>query len=215
MSRVSIALSFAAVVAVITPAAAADMYGSNSRAPSSNYGYSDGGSSPAQQWAGGYAGAQVGYGWGEHGINGAQGGVFGGGNFAVGTNIVLGAEAEVNVSGQERASVIAGGLVKQSSAWNGALRVRAGVAYDKVMPYASVGVAIADDTVKAFGANDTTTKVGYQLGAGVEGKISDRVSLRGELVHTGFGRTDHVANWATVGSNVSTTTLRAGAAYKF
>jgi opacity protein-like surface antigen len=45
--------------------------------------------------------------------------------------------------------------------------------------------------------------------------VTDRISLRGELMHTGFGKTDHVTGSTTVSNNVSTTALRAGAAYKF
>lgn len=217
MSRVSIALSFAAVVVAITPAAAADMYGSNSRAPSSSYGYSEQGSGagPAASWNGGYVGGQAGYGWGDHGSNGAVGGIYGGYNAAVAPNVVLGGEADINLSGQEHSSVEGGALVKRQSNWNGSLRARVGVTFDKAMPYATAGIALADDTVKANGANDTTTKLGYVVGAGVEGKISDQISIKGELLRTGFGRTDHVAGATRVGNNVSGTTLRAGAAFHF
>lgn len=213
MSRVFSALAFAATIAAITPAAAADMYGGGAPAPS--YGYSDAGSRPAAQWEGGYVGGQIGYAWGRGGMNGAQGGVYGGANMAVGTNIVVGVEADVNLSGQDHHSVPGGNLTKRSSDWNASVRARAGVAYDKFMPYATAGVAFADDTVKALGANDTTTKVGYVVGMGVEGKVTDRISVKGELLHMGFSGTDHVTSWTNTHNDVSSTVVRTGAAYKF
>lgn len=213
MSRVFNALALAATLAAITPAAAADMYGSP--APSASFGFQDGGNGPASQWSGAYVGGQLGYAWGKDGVHGPQGGVYGGVNAAVGPNVVVGAEADLNLSGQSRYTIVGGGLAKQSSDWNGTVRARAGVAFDKVMPYATAGFAFADDTVKALGANDTTTKLGYVVGAGVEGRITDKISMKGELMYMGFGGTNHVTSWATTGNNVSSTILRTGAAYKF
>jgi outer membrane immunogenic protein len=213
MSRALKALALVATVAAITPAAAADMYGSP--APSASYGYQDSGAGPASQWTGAYAGGQLGYAWGKDGLHGPQGGIYGGVNTAIGSNIVVGAEAEVNIAGQTRHTVSAGQLIKKSSDWNAAVRARAGVAFDKVMPYATVGIAFADDTVKGFGATDTTTKVGYVVGLGVEGRVTDKISVKGELMHTGFGGTSHVNAWTVQDNNVSSTVLRTGAAYKF
>lgn len=215
MTRVSFALAVVASVAVASPAVAADMYGN--RAPSASYGYQDqgGGSSPAAQWNGAYAGGQFGYGWGKNGMYGPQGGIFGGVNSAVGANIVVGGEAELNLNGQSLHGVDTGSLVKRSSDWNGAVRARVGVAFDKVMPYASVGVAFVDDTVKGFGATSSTTKVGVLVGAGVEGRVSDRISLRGELNYVGVGSTNQNVGGTTVSNNASATVLRTGAAYKF
>ncbi|NLH80335.1 MAG: porin family protein [Phyllobacteriaceae bacterium] len=213
MSRVTSAFALLAALAATAPAAAADLYGSP--APAASYGYSESGSGPAAQWTGAYAGPQVGYAWGRNGVHGPQGGIYAGVNTAVGSNIVVGAEAEVNVSGQERYTVFNSNLVKQSSDWNANVRARAGVAFDKVMPYATVGVAFADDTVKGLGANDTTTKVGYVVGMGVEGRLTDRISVKGELMHSGFGGTDHVVGYTTQHNDVSQTVVRTGAAYKF
>lgn len=213
MSRVTHALALVASLAAVSPAAAADMYGSP--APAASYGYNDSGSNPATQWNGAYAGGQLGYAWGRDGLHGAQGGLYGGVNTAVGSNIVVGGEAEVNISGQERYGVTTGQLVKKSSDWNAAVRARAGVAFDKVMPYATAGIAFADDTVKGLGATDTTTKVGYVVGMGVEGRVTDRISVKGELLHMGFGGTDHVVATQSEHNDVSSTILRTGAAYKF
>lgn len=215
MSRVTSAFALLAMLAATAPAAAADLYGSP--APAASYGYSDSGngSGPAAQWNGAYVGPQLGYAWGRNGLHGAQGGIYAGVNTAVGSNIVVGAEAEVNVSGQQRDTVFNSNLIKQSSDWNAAIRARAGVAFDKVMPYATVGVAFADDTVKGLGANDTTTKVGYVVGMGVEGRVTDHISVKGELMHSGFSATDHVVGYTTQRNDVSQTVLRTGAAYKF
>lgn len=217
MSRVSFALALVASVAAASTAGAADLYGSNA-APAASYGgyQQDGGAGgPAQQWTGAYAGGQIGYGWGKDGMHGAQGGIFGGVQTAVGANMVVGGEAELNINGQSLHSVAGGQLLKRSSDWNGAIRARAGVAFDRVMPYGSVGVVFVDDTAKGFGATASTTKVGYMFGAGVEGKVNDKISLRGELNYVGVGNTTQNVGGVAVRSNASAAVLRTGAAYKF
>lgn len=213
MARTSLVLALAASVAAISPAVGADMYGN--RAPSASYGYTDPGVSPTSQWNGAYAGAQVGYGWGRRGMNGAQGGLYAGINSTVGSNFVVGGEAEVNLSGQSRSGAVGSQVVESSSGWNGAVRARAGVAFDKIMPYATAGIAFTDDTMKVGNAKSSTTKVGYVVGAGVEGRVTDRISVKGEVLYSGFGDTSHSIGAISDTNNGSTTLLRTGAAYRF
>lgn len=215
MSRVSFALVVAAVV-VATPSFAADMYG-NQRAPSaysSGGGYTDN-SGLASSWNGAYVGGQLGYGWGRDGLNGNQIGIYGGVNAAVGSNVVVGGEVDLNMSGQRKASAPGGFLREDFSDWNGSIRARVGVAIDRFMPYATAGIALADDTVRFNGTTDSQTRVGYVIGGGVEGKVADKITAKGELLHQGFGNTTHGIGGADFRSNPSTTLLRIGAGYHF
>ena len=214
MSRVSFALAVAAVV-VATPSFAADMYG-NQRAPSaySGGGYSDN-SGSAASWNGAYVGGQLGYGWGRDGLHGNQIGIYGGVNATVGSNVVVGGEVDLNMSGQRRASVTAGSVREDFSDWNGSIRARVGVAIDRFLPYATAGLALADDTVKYAGTSDSQTRVGYVIGAGVEGKVVDRITAKGEFLYEGFGSTTHAIGGLDHRNNPSSAQLRAGVAYHF
>ncbi|TBW34719.1 porin family protein [Siculibacillus lacustris] len=210
MSRVTLALAVAASIAAIGPSLAADMYGAPPPAP--GYGYAAPVAS-APAWNGPYLGGQVGHGWGPNSLDGLQVGVYGGINSTVGKNVVVGAEADLNISGQTADRVVSGNLYKYRSDWNGSIRGRVGVAFDKVMPYATGGVAFADNTLKALGRSSSTTSVGYALGGGVEGQVVDRVTLKGELIHEGFGRENHGIGGAS--SSVNSNILRGGAAFHF
>ncbi len=214
MSRVSFALAVAAVV-VATPSFAADMY-NNSRAPSaySGGGYSDN-SGAAASWNGAYMGGQLGYGWGRNGLHGNQIGVYGGVNAAVGSNVVVGGEADLNVSGQRRAGVENGTLREDQSTWNGSIRGRVGVAIDRFLPYATAGIALADDSIKYGGSTDSQTRVGIAVGGGVEGKLAEKITAKGELIYEGFSAANRTVGGSTFRTNPSTTLLRAGAAYHF
>jgi outer membrane immunogenic protein len=213
MFRVTLALAAAAGLAAIAPASAADMYGAPPAAPA--YGYA----APApvsNSWNGVYAGAQAGHAWGPETLNGTQVGVYAGMNTAVGQNVIAGVEADLNVSGQTADHLVGGRLYKYSSDWNASIRPRIGVAFDKVMPYATAGIAFSDDTVKALGTSTSTTKIGYAAGAGVEGQVTDHITVKGEFVHLGFGRTKHtLAPGVVANSSVNSNILRAGAAYHF
>ncbi len=214
MSRVSFALAVAAVVVATTPSIAADMYGNN-RAPSAYGGGYQDQSSPATGWNGGYVGGQLGYGWGNNGLNGTQIGIYGGANTTIGSNVVVGAEADLNISGQRNATIEGGKLRENHSDWNGSLRARVGVAVDRFLPYATAGIALADDTVKYDGTTNSTTKVGYVIGGGVEAKVVDRVSVKAELLRQGFSSTTHTISGNDLRQSPSSTILRTGAAYHF
>ncbi len=213
MSRVSFALAVAAVVAATSSSVAADMYSGN-RAPAAynNSGYQ--GAPSGSPWNGAYVGGQAGYGWGSHGLNGGQIGIYGGVNSMVGSNVMVGGEADLNVSGQTASRVTNGTLNEHKSDWNGSVRARVGVVMDKFMPYATAGIALADDTVKA-GGTSSTTKVGYIIGGGVEAQVVDHVTAKGELLYSGFGSSNHSIGGISTGTRTDTTVLRGGAAYHF
>lgn len=211
MSRVSFALAIAGAFAVVSPSLAADLYGSQPAAqpyfappaPASN------------SWTGAYAGVQGGHAWGPNSLNGTQLGVYGGVNANVGQNVVAGVEGDLNISGQTGDHIVGGNLYKYQSDWNGSIRARLGVGFDKVMPYATGGIAFADDTLKALGTSSANTKIGYAAGAGVEGQVTDHITLKGEYIHEGFGRSTHTVGGLPASSSVNSNILRGGAAYRF
>ncbi len=211
MSRVTFALAAAACVAVASPSLAADMYGGQPAAPYGGY------AAPAPQnsWTGAYAGVQAGHGWGSNDLNGGQIGVYGGINANVGANFVAGVEGDINVSGQNSSRMIGPNYYKYDSSWNGSVRGRAGVAFDRVMPFATGGIAFADDSMKTFGGSSSKTKVGYVAGAGVEAQVADHITVKGELLHYGFGRSNHALPTGTQRSSVDTNVLRGGVAYRY
>lgn len=208
MSRVSFALALAVPLAAAGPALAADMYGAP---PAQPY------AAPVAQapWNGAYIGVQGGHGWGGNELNGGNAGIYGGINATVGSNFVAGVEGDINVSGQNTSRVIGPNYYKYDSNWNGSVRARAGVAFDRVMPYATGGVAFADDSIKTFGASSSKTKVGYAIGGGVESMVTDRISVKGELIHEGFPRSTHSMPAGLLTSNASSNVLRGGVAYRF
>ena len=80
------------------------------------------------------------------------------------------------------------------------VRGRVGVAFDRVLVYATGGAAIADVTNTAdFGAPVTgaqqffgqrsDTLVGYTVGGGVEVAVTNNISLKGEYLYYDLGRT--------------------------
>jgi outer membrane immunogenic protein len=79
--------------------------------------------------------------------------------------------------------------------WNAAVRLRAGYAIDRFLPYVAGGIAIAD---VEYGYNYATLEplpdkrggdllVGWTLGAGLEYALTETVSGRLEVRHTDYG----------------------------
>lgn len=220
-ARAGIAL--AAALATAAPAAAADLYG---QAPPPSSGY-NGYSSPVSNWAGAYLGVTPGYSLGSvknsvpgvgsirNNINGADIGLYGGVNAAISGNIIVGGEADISLSDQRQTQVNAGNVYKTSSWWNGSIRARAGMAMDRYMPFVSAGLAFSDNTLNVNGASDSKAQVGWALGAGMEGFVTDRIVVRGEFIYEGFGSQNHAVAGTNIGTNISSGILRIGAAYKF
>lgn len=226
MSRVSFVASAAAGLALsATPLLAADMYGGGTPAPAAGYGGYV--AAPPANWNGAYVGVQGGTAWGtvrnrvkgvssrETDADGGVAGLYAGVNTHIGPNFVVGAEADVNVSGQSGTTVHGGKPYRSESDWNGTVRGRVGVAFDRVLPYATGGIAFVDNSMRGNGRNASSTELGVALGAGVEGKITDRVSAKLEYMYVGAGEANHRLGGQRVGSDLSSNTLRGGVGYKF
>jgi outer membrane immunogenic protein len=198
----------------------------------------------APTWTGFYVGANVGGVWGRSDIidtagtyffpNGASrisrsgviGGVQAGYNWQI-SNIVLGVEADVSFSSssQSAASDQTGLPGTHSSRLSalGTVRARAGLAFDRFMPYVTGGLAFADlknsltDPKFPFTTNRGSTSTGWVVGAGVEYALTQHWTVKAEYLYASFRDRQTVANVGPYNFKFkdSLQIARAGINYKF
>jgi len=179
-------------------------------------------------WTGFYIGGDVGGGFGTSNTrykggaadvyqSGVVGGLYGGYNYQVMPNVVLGAEADFTFSGMNGDGAIpgAGARVKQEANWLSTVRGRAGFAYDRFLAYGTGGVAFADLKTTAPGGSETKTKTGWTVGGGLEAAITDNIIARVEYQYVGFGRDSSRIGGNSVSSDFDANIVRAGISYKF
>jgi outer membrane immunogenic protein len=170
----------------------------------------------APNWTGLYAGVHGGVGAGNIRGGSANGGLIGGqvGFNAQADRVVLGVEGDITSSGFEHRGWNGGGQTFRQK-WVGSVRGRAGVAFDQVLVYGTLGVAGANSQVKDFAGSADKQTLGFAVGAGAEAKITDRVSVRGEYLHYGLGSGTYSTPTATYRVDSRTNVLRAGVNYRF
>jgi len=114
-------------------------------------------------------------------------------------NIVLGAEGDLAWSGVEGSEACDDDPFfncGRSITWLSTVRGRAGLALDKVLLYATAGVAIGgiNATTQPTPANSdgeySDTFVGWTVGAGAEVKLTETISARAEYAYTDLGSHD-------------------------
>jgi outer membrane immunogenic protein len=147
---------------------------------------------PAYSWAGPYVGLMGGYNWGHANLgpapttataSGFSGGLYAGYNFQPTRNFVLGVEADAGLGGPKGS----GAGVAFSTPWNGTLRARAGVAFDRFLVYGTGGLAFGSVKGTAGGVSDTRFKTGWTAGAGLEAAIASNLTARLEYRYTDLG----------------------------
>ncbi|MCB1505482.1 MAG: porin family protein [Hyphomicrobiaceae bacterium] len=205
MSKFSIksALAALALTAVCAPAMAADLGGYRAEVEPADT------SPPVRlnSWRGFYVGVNGGYAWGSgdptivsDGINSATldaidpSGFLGGGQIGYNAqfgNFVIGAEADFQggwVDGSSSGVTGIGAFSTSSDLnWLSTVRGRVGFAGDRVLVYATGGVAWADmnfrasDGVNTIGGGDTLT--GYAVGGGVEWMLDPNWTARAEYLY--------------------------------
>lgn len=176
-------------------AAAADLPDDNYQAPPAAA-YSP---TPAYQWTGAYAGLVGGYGWANGSDNLDSNGWIGGGflgyNVQTNQHLVVGVEGDVTATS------------KDGNGWDSTLRGRLGYAWDRFMIYGTGGLAVGG--LKDTTTSQSTTKVGWTAGAGLEAALSDKVTGRVEYRHTDLGA------FPSGGSSYTSDDVLVGVGFKF
>ena len=204
MKRSVLAIAAAALLA--TAAQAADL----GRGPAPFYGPAP---AAGYNWAGLYAGLNLGYEWGK--VNGTAGnpaGVAGGGQ--VGYNwqsgqFVYGAETDLQISSADDTFA----PWKFSNPWFGTLRGRVGYAMNNVLVYGTGGFAYGDLKGELAGLTETKTEFGWTLGAGMEVGLTPNWSAKVEYLYMDLGS----RAFSVTGTNdgLSASVLRLGVNYHF
>ena len=191
--RKTMMVAAAALMTSFGAAAAADLggYGGSTKDGPVAYG-------PGISWAGLYAGASVGYAWGDGELfvgpslqTDLDGAVFGaqiGYNFQR-DNIVFGVEASFNGTDMDGSGF--GGEVTSELNWYATAVARLGYSAGDLLVYGFGGVAWGDVTLGVEGLESEETHVGWTAGFGVERAVSDRFSVRLEYAHVDLGTEDH------------------------
>lgn len=195
-------------------------------------------------WTGGFVGLNAGYAWGKsrysneyrdlinYDPDGWLGGLYAGYNHQFDNRLVLGIDADVNITRIKSsatpytADVLRDDLVANSKIkHSGAIRGRVGYAADRFMPYIAGGVSFARYRFDAYEIGsgfeifrETKTLTGWNVGAGVEYAATDNLILRAEYRYSDFGRKtftqpDILVERARI--DLKTHDVRFGIAYKF
>lgn len=179
---------------------------------------------PAPIWTGLYGGIHAGYGWGnitaDHidlgraRTSGAIAGVHAGYNWQQ-SNLVFGVEGDLSSSWIDGQRSFASGLdLDAKNDWNSSLRLRLGYAFSNVLVYATGGIAFGklEATVRdpLLIGSQNAWHTGYVIGAGMEVKLSQMTSLRGEILHYGYGSKDYVIDGVNVPVRGDETVARMG-----
>jgi outer membrane immunogenic protein len=164
-------------------------------------------------WSGAYAGLNLGYEWG-HVTNSAvnPSGMAGGGQ--IGYNwqngqFVFGAETDLQFSGADDTFA----PFKFSNPWFGTLRGRAGVAFNNVLLYATLGLAYGDLKAQSAGIDETRTELGWTGGVGLEYGFAPNWSARVEYLYLDLGSRGFTLTSANNGLQANL--LRFGINYHF
>ncbi len=181
-------------------------------------------------WTGFYVGAQVGYAFADTNfgsdLDGVVGGIHAGYNHQI-NNWVFGVEADIEASGADASTTVPGVASFQADVeWLGSVRARVGYAFDRVLVYATGGVAFGGvdarftdlSVAPAVSASDSNTHVGWTVGAGIEYAITQNVTARAEYRYTDLGSKTY--NFGAVAPAASIDAqdihaVRVGVSYKF
>jgi outer membrane immunogenic protein len=184
--------------------------------------------SPVYNWTGFYLGANGGGGWGHSFWNNSTTGINLSGGQAGGTvgynqqlgSIVFGVEGDGDWSGFKGTNTTPGcaGGCTTSDTWLSTVRGRIGYAFDRVMPYATGGLAVGDIRAATPGfAGGTSTNAGWTLGGGVEVALPGNWSAKAEYLRVDLGGFNCTGCGPAPGNNVSLqeNVFRAGVNYHF
>jgi outer membrane immunogenic protein len=138
-------------------------------------------------WAGPYAGLNVGYEWGrasgsDADPKGIAGGLQAGYNWQSGS-FIFGAETDLQLSGADDTFA----NYKFSNPWFGTLRARAGYAMNNILFYGTFGIGYGDLKAELGGATEVHTLAGWAGGLGAEVGFTPNWSVRMEYLYMDLG----------------------------
>lgn len=154
----------------------------------------------------------------ELGASGVDYGLMGGYGQTIDNNIFLGAEVEGNLSSADSKITNGTDTLKLSKQHSYGVAVRAGYDMGQVLPYVRVGYTRAKFESKLSGTytgKGSDTLGGIAVGAGLEAKVSDNMSLRGEFVHTAYSKSTDTDGTNTISAKPTENVARVGLAYRF
>jgi len=150
-------------------------------------------------------------------IRGASAGLQMGYNVQLGS-AVIGVEGDLQAAHMTQTT---GAGAIHTLEYFGTLRARAGVSLgDRFMPYITGGVAMAgghQDMTDLGGPESRRLHSGWTVGAGVEAKLTDAISVKAEYLHLNLGPAMYfpVLGHGGVEASVSAHIVRAGFNYRF
>ncbi len=164
-------------------------------------------------WNGGYVGLNLGYQWGKArnlGLNpsGFNGGGQAGYNWQTG-QFVIGGETDLQVSGADDTFA----SYKFSNPWFGTARLRAGMAMNNILLYATAGLAYGGGRLNFAGVTETRTHVGWTAGAGIEVGFTPHWSAKAEYLYVDLSEKSYVLSGTTNG--LASSIVRFGVNYRF
>jgi len=203
----TIYLGAAASLVIASAAVAADL----PRGPAPYY------SRPAApavyNWAGFYAGGNVGYEWGKAtntntNPSGIAGGLQAGYNWQSG-QFVFGVETDIQASSADDTFA----PWKFSNPWFGTLRGRAGYAMNNMLFYGTFGLAYGDLEGQGGAIDETRTELGWTGGVGMEVGLTANWSAKVEYLYMDLG--DRHFTVTGLDSSLQASLLRLGINYHF
>jgi outer membrane immunogenic protein len=165
-------------------------------------------------WTGFYAGVHGGWGWGNAtggDIDGHALGAQAGYNYQLVSGMTFGVETDITITGID--GIAAGGNF--TADYIGTLRGRLGYAFDRVLLYATGGLAYAGGDLRIGALSNDQSHLGYALGFGIEGMITTNLSARLEYIYTDFGTRTYQTVIGPTSVGFSSSLLRAGVNYRF
>ena len=190
-------------------------------------------------WTGFYIGLQAGYGWSQVDTrfdNGAPSVSPDGDGFLGGAHVgylyqwdsfVLGAEADIefsDINGSDSSLAGATAASRSDINWMASLRLRAGFAWDRVLVYATGGLAYADFDGSGGPAGGPLQSYsdevwGWTLGGGLDYGITENWRMRAEYRYTDFedasGGLAPLYAGVTASTDVDLHAVRLGVSYRF
>jgi outer membrane immunogenic protein len=171
---------------------------------------------PFYNWTGPYIGIMGGYAWGRNDLQipgpdsrvNSRGWLLGataGYNFQFSGSIVAGIEGDIAWTRIRRRTtnncpVVIGGPCEIQNSWLGTARARLGYAFDRWMPFVTGGAAFGNIRARTGGGPfDSSTRVGWVAGAGLEAAIWGNVTAKAEYNYVDLGRSNCGAQCAPPG----------------